>query len=77
LWNLTDKSGIGRSKQQDVRTPDYSEESKRVRVIATRIFEPLPTNRQAPFNEAQKLCHFGIEPLFLRGLIGEALRPLE
>jgi hypothetical protein len=41
------------------------------------IFEPLPNNRQIPFNEAEKLCHFRSEPLFPRRLIGETLRSLE
>ncbi len=35
-----------------------------MRIVATRIFEPLPKNRQTPFNEAQRLCHLGTGPQF-------------
>jgi hypothetical protein len=46
-------------------------------VVTTGISEPLPNNRQTPFNEDQRLCHFRSEPLFPRRLTGETLGPLE
>ena len=42
-------------------------------VVATRIFEPFPANRQGALNEDQRFFHFGIGPLVVGRLIDERL----
>jgi hypothetical protein len=74
LWDLAHKSGIGRVKEQDVHAPNYSEESQGMRIVAARLFEPLPKKGQTSFNEAERFCHPGSEQLVRRRLIGVALQ---
>ena len=46
-------------------------------VVATRIFDPFPANRQRALNEDQGFFHLGSEPPIVRRLIDEMLLLLE
>ena len=74
---MTNPSRIRRVKQQDVCAPEYPEEAEGARVVATRIFDPLPANPKGLFNEDQGFFHLDAEPLVDRCLIDETLRLLE